>query len=182
MVEFESFYDCIRKMPSVLLIMLITLAFAGDVLGQETGKYLLGDDQKLEMIVHVLGEVQRPGEYRVADNTNVLELISKAGGPTEFSNLGSTTITRVSDRALASGGNGHGNNGHLNAENQIIKVNLSDYLKKANAPPLPLLQPSDVVLIPRNSWSKWRNTFAIVRDISVVVSVYLLYLRVENGN
>ena len=60
MVEFESFYDCIRKMPSVLLIMLITLALAGDVLGQETAKYLLGDDQKLEMVVHVLGEVSVP--------------------------------------------------------------------------------------------------------------------------
>jgi len=28
-------------------------------------------------VVHILGEVQRPGEYRVADHTDVLELIAQ---------------------------------------------------------------------------------------------------------
>ena len=35
-----------------------------------------------------LGEVQRPGEYASPMTTDVLELISKAGGPTEFAKHG----------------------------------------------------------------------------------------------
>src|SRR5688572_8546323 len=49
-------------------------------------KYILGAESRLEIVVHVLGEVERPGEYRVTDETDVLELISKAGGPTRFAN------------------------------------------------------------------------------------------------
>ncbi len=60
----------------------VSLFLLGQLGAQEKERYLLGDEQKLEMIVHVFGEVARPGEYRVADDTNVLELISKAGGPT----------------------------------------------------------------------------------------------------
>src|SRR6187455_903694 len=57
--------------------------------------YLLPQEQGLEMMVHILGEVQKPGEYRVPDNTDLLELLAKAGGPTEFANLSWVKIRRV---------------------------------------------------------------------------------------
>ena len=56
--------------------------------------YLLGEEQRLEIVVHVLGEVERPGEYRVPDDTDVLEAVSKAGGPTEFAHLGNVSLRR----------------------------------------------------------------------------------------
>ena len=49
-------------------------------------QYQIGPDEKLLIRVHIFGEVQKPGEYLVPDDTDLLELISKAGGPTEFSN------------------------------------------------------------------------------------------------
>ena len=56
--------------------------------------------QKLSIEVHLWGEVTRPGVFRVPLGTNVLELISLAGGPTEYSNLSKVKLTR-----RASGGN-----------------------------------------------------------------------------
>jgi hypothetical protein len=158
-----------------LLFFVLVFAQVGHVFAQE--KYILGDEQKLEIVVHIIGEVKRPGEYQVLDGTNALELLSKAGGPTEFSNIGSVTIARVGCDYFSNDGNpGSG----VNSPKRIIKVNLNDYLKKANATPPPKLQPGDVVLVPRNSWSKWRDVARIIRDVSVMVSLYLLYLRATN--
>ncbi|MFQ5605361.1 MAG: polysaccharide biosynthesis/export family protein [bacterium] len=126
------------------------------------------------MIVHIIGEVKRPGEYRVDDNTNIMELISKAGGPTEFSNLNSVSITRVDFDVSTNGKNGYS---HIKKGNKIIKYNVHDYLTKSYKALPPILKPGDIILIPRNSWHKWRNAFTIVRDLSVIASVYFLYLR-----
>jgi len=171
---------CSKRFNSLFLTLLISLAFIGNVSGQKKPKYILGEEQKLEIIVHIIGEVKNPGEYRVVDGTNVLELLSKSGGPTEFSKLSRATITRVQYEVPANNTSGNNSNGHLKKGNSIIKVNLEDYLKRENASPPLLLKPGDLVLIPRNVWSRWRSGFAVIRDISVIVSVYFLYLRAKN--
>ena len=63
-----------------------------DVLNRD--QYQIGANERLLITVHIFGEIQKPGEYLVTDNTNILEIISKAGGPTEFSNLSKVKITR----------------------------------------------------------------------------------------
>ncbi len=166
-----------RVTQSGLLLATILLLTFSRASAQDS--YLVGDatDQRLQMIVHIIGEVKEPGEYRVLDGTNILELFSKAGGPTEFSNLGGVTISRIQH---AVSGNGNASNGRLQAGNQVIDVKLNDYLKRDNSKSPPLLKPGDVVFVPRNGWSKWRNVATIARDISVVVSLYFLYLRVTD--
>lgn len=141
---------------------------------QERDAYLSGENGQLEMVVHIIGEVKKPGEYRVVDSTNLMELISKAEGPTEFSNLRSVTITRPNTSQLYT--NGNGTNGRSHRSKRIIKFNVKDYLKQGKVAP-PKLRPGDIVMVPRNNWHKWRNGFTIIRDLSVVASVYLLYLR-----
>ena len=60
---------------------------------------------------------------------------------------------------------------------QILHVNLERSMRDRGAPPPPILRPGDVVLVPKNAWHKWKDISAIVRDVSVVASVYFLYLR-----
>ena len=87
--------------------LFLVVLFSVTVFGQDREKYLIGSEKKLEMIVHIMGEVRKPGEYRVEDNTTLLELISKAGGPTQFASLGGVKITRIGLMSSASnGGNG----------------------------------------------------------------------------
>ncbi|MFQ5636883.1 MAG: polysaccharide biosynthesis/export family protein [bacterium] len=164
--------NCIRS-GFIGLIWLLSISFSRDVLAQEKEQYIMGEDGQLEMIVHIIGEVKKPGEYRVRDNTNLMELISKANGPTEFSNLRAVSITRVNFGVMANGKNGN----HLKKQNKIIKYDVGNYLKKSIETPPPVLKPGDIVFVPRNNWHKWRNTFTIIRDLSVVASVYFLYLR-----
>jgi len=151
--------------------------FSENLLAQDAKGYFVDQPQgQLQMIVHIIGEVKHPGEYQVSDKTNVLELFSKAGGPTEFSKLGGVTISRVQHAVSSDGSNG---NGHLEIGNQIIKVNLNKYLKSRNLAPPPVLKPGDVVLVSRNGWSKWRTATSILRDLSLPVSLYFLYLRIN---
>ncbi len=159
-----------ERLRGVIIAILMMGGIWSQVFGQETQKYLLGEEEQLQIVVYVLGEVSRPGEYRVSDNTNVVELISKAGGTTEFSNLGDVTIRRElvmydenSPRKIVS--------------KDVLRFNVQEYLKDKNSPEPPLLKPGDVVYVRKNSWSKWRTVATVVRDISVVASAIFLYFR-----
>jgi len=161
-----------------LSIVVTFLLFASEnLLAQDAKGYFVDKPEgQLQMIVHIIGEVKRPGEYQVSDKTNVLELLSKAGGPTQFSKLGGVTISRVQH---AVGSNGSDGNGHIEIGNQVMKVDLNKYLKRRNLSPPPVLKPGDVVLVSRNGWSKWRMASTILRDLTVPVSLYFLYLRIR---
>ncbi|MBZ0267140.1 SLBB domain-containing protein [bacterium] len=152
---------------------LFLIVLAGPAASQPTSDsgYLLGADKRLQIVVHILGEVEKPGEYLVPDDTDVLELISKAGGPTEFANLGSVSLKR------RAGGHSGGTNG---ANGAVQKVDMNRFLKNEKAPNPPTLLPGDVVTVPRNRMHSWRTAFTMIRDVSVVVSTYLLYRRVVN--
>jgi protein involved in polysaccharide export with SLBB domain len=141
-------------------------------MAQERTGYLLGEEQGLEMIVHILGEVQKPGEYRISDKTDLLQLLSKAGGPTQFSRLSGVTVRREHDPRLSSTP-ARGSSFPV----EILHVNLDKTMQSSKAMPPPLLKPGDVVLVPKNALHKWKEVSAIVRDISVVASAYFLYLR-----
>jgi polysaccharide export outer membrane protein len=165
-----------------LLPMLLALlaGAATDVCAQTgaaDGGYMLGQDNKrLQIVVYVLGEVDSPGEYIVPDDTDVLELISKAGGPTEFANMGDVSLKRRGNPSTA----GFAGNGGGIERGAVEKVNLDRFLSHETSAGPPLLRPGDVVVVPRNRWHSWRTAFTVVRDISVVVSTYLLYRRVVN--
>lgn len=151
------------------------LLTSGGIFAQD--QYLLGEEQQLQIVVHVMGEVARPGEYRVSDSTNLVELLSKAGGETDFSNLGSVLITRVKTPSAL---RGTGNEPIQMIEKEILKYNVSEYLKKKTGPPPPVLKPGDVIYVSRNKWHKWRTIAAVMRDLAIVASTYFLYLRATN--
>jgi hypothetical protein len=160
---------CLRLGPALLLAACLWPAVA---LAQDRTGYLPGERQGLEMMVHIIGEVQKPGEYRVADQTNLLELLSKAGGPTQFSRLSAVSVRRVpAGRPFADMAGGTA------PRVEIIRVNIDEILRKQDVAPPPLLQPGDVVLVPKNSWHTWKNISGVVRDVSVVATAYFLYAR-----
>jgi len=158
---------------------LLAAALAGAAPAQDRQGYTLGEGQRLMIVVHVLGEVKSPGPYSVEDNTTVMELVSRAGGPTEFASLGSVRLTRVEHRPIevaATAADVADDSTH------VIRVDLDAYLNGKNRAPLPILGPGDIVTVPRNGWFHWRRIAGIARDLSVVASAYFLYLRAVNNN
>jgi protein involved in polysaccharide export with SLBB domain len=116
---------------------------------------------QIEVKVHVWGEVRNPGEYYVPAGINVLELISKAGGPTEYGNLGRVRLTR--DRK---------------SFDRVVRIDLSDYLKKKRYDkPIPVVENGDIVDVPRNWWYKWRTTIRVAADVAIVANAYYWFTR-----
>lgn len=172
--------ELVRTRPLALrggaILLVAACLWPATALSQERSGYIRGEQQGLEMLVHIMGEVQKPGEYRVGDQTNLLELLSKAGGPTQFSRLGSISVRRVAAAPLGSAAAGG-----ATPRIEIIRVNMDDVLSKQGMAPPPMLQPGDVVFVPKNSWHTWKNVSGIIRDVSVVASAYFLYSRASRN-
>ena len=121
-----------------MIIMLVS----GTVVGQ------------LNIEVHIWGEVKRPGAYMVPEGTNVLQLISKAGGPTQFADLGRVEVTHM-----------------MGDSNWVESVNIASYLKGKDNNVIPVLGKGDVVVVPTNAWYRWRRTLEVTRDLAIIINV-----------
>ncbi len=150
--------------------------------------YLIGEEQTLEIIVHVWGEVRLTGEKRVQDGTNILELISKAGGPTEYSDLSKVLVFRekrmqlslnerseleqLSDRYILE------NLEELNKTGKT-EINIKEYMNDGVTQYLPRLVPGDVVHVKRNVWHKWQTFIRVASQLAIIAQVWYWYSRIN---
>lgn len=115
-----------------------------------------GTDNQLLIKVNVWGEVLKPGIVQVPDNTDLLSLISMAGGPTENAKLSKVKIMR--------------NFTH----NRIITVNVKDCVQNGKAEKIPLIKPGDTVIVPRNSFHSVSKYVTFFYNLAVIASVIKL--------
>jgi len=141
-------------------------------------QYIISEGQQLQIVVHIWGEVNRPGQYLVPDGTNLLELISLASGPTQFSNLGSVKLTRELVTTKSQSKDKRVNRQTI-AKKKVIEIDLKEYLNNTNSETLPILRPGDVVLIQRNLWSRWQNLMRIVSQVAIVFQALYFYSRID---
>ena len=148
------------------------------------GQYFWTEEPKLQIVVHIWGEVNSPGQYIVPDGTNVLELISLAGGPTEYSNLNSVKLTRV---FFPSEGENSGSDDPTPARVQlrtrtkeIYKVNLNDHLGAKRDEYIPVLKPGDVVKVNRNTWHKFQVLIRVIYQVAIIAQGLYYYAQLFN--
>ncbi|MBN2412642.1 SLBB domain-containing protein, partial [candidate division KSB1 bacterium] len=173
----------LKKIFCLLIIVtsIDSLLFAQDIIQKD--QYIIGEDGKLQFSVHIWGEVARPGEYLVPDKTDVLELISKAGGPTEFSNLKDVKITRgllrftVKDIKATNINISKYKSGSKNIKS-VTKIDLKRMLENEDYTKLlPILQPGDVVMVGKNTWYKWQTVIRVVSQLAIVAQVWWYWRR-----
>ena len=98
--------------------------------------------------VFVLGEVKNPGAQEIAEGMGVLELLSRVGGFTD--NAGSSSV-----KILRGGANPFtGYDPSLNRGGQVISVNLDEMIVNGDLSQNVILQPRDIVYVPKTSKPK----------------------------
>src|SRR5512143_799635 len=62
---------------------------------QAASYYYVAKPGELTMQVNIWGDVQRPGRYEISTATDLIQLMSYAGGPTREADLSEVRITRI---------------------------------------------------------------------------------------
>lgn len=178
-MDFKSVRRFLVGTIVVLILNISTIFCQEQIITRD--QYQIGPNERLLITVHIFGEVQKPGEYLVPDNTNLLELISKAGGPTEYSNLNSVKITRgVIGVADLKRSMDHQNDKNLyksrSLKKKVIDVNLKKILDKEQYQTIvPTLHPGDVIRVGRNTWFTWQAVIRIISQLAIVAQVWYWY-------
>lgn len=116
---------------------------------------------KKSSIVYIYGEIANPGEYQYENNTNILEAVIKAGGPTEKADLHRVRLM-----------------GMDSLHTQVAQINLQKYHDEPQLPPL-LLHGGDTIYIPKHQsiLSSVGGLFAETARLAVVAVVPILALN-----
>lgn len=140
-------------------------------------QYHLGDKDQILMNVNIWGYVQRPGQYVVPRNTDLVSLISFAGGPRDGANMSKVNIVRAGqlDQVALNGHGTNGNNGHSRVP--ILSVDVNKHLKTGQVSRIPVLKAGDTILIPQTFGSKFQSIIglsSLVSFIAVMASVTVI--------
>jgi len=116
---------------------------------------LTGTEQ-LKIRTYIWGQVRKPGLYIVPDDTDLLTLISSAGGPTENAKLSKVKIIRSTMDG-----------------DKIIQVDLKEYLDTGQPELIPILKPGDTVIISGSTYYAFTKAVNWLSEIAVILSVYV---------
>jgi len=124
----------------------------------------MGDEDQLRIYTQIWGQVKKPGFYLLPDDTDLLTLLSLAGGPTGDAKLSKVRIVRPSQD---------------NGQGEIIWVNLKKYLDTGNYDIIPVLKAGDTVVVSGTIFYGMERVAGFLAKFATVLSIYNLYLTIQ---
>lgn len=158
-------------------ILAIILFLLGTVFAQEsyrtqptsTGRYsdkpsasryiLSSTSDALLMTVKVWGEVQKPGLYDVPIGTDLVEMISSAGGPTEAAQLSKIRIIHGSSE---------------DSEGMVTKIDVKEFLATGDNSLIPEIKPNDTIIVPMKPSQYVRVSLSWTQQLMSLIQAYAL--------
>ncbi len=131
--------------------------------GRAAQYYLGGQDQVL-MPVNVWGFVNKPGQYMVPYDTDLISLLSYAGGPREDAKI--TKIKLV--RAAFHGKSTEKGNG------QVIEIDVKKYIESGQAEIIPILKPGDTIVVSGTTFYFVSKFFDFTWRVATLIQVWAL--------
>lgn len=104
---------------------------------------------------YVWGQVRSPGAHSLGPSPDLMELLSAAGGPTQYADVRHVVLVRATTQ-------------------QRVNINLKAMLFSGQ---IVLLSPGDIVLVPNSAWYSIREYFSIT---TTVVSFATLVFTILN--
>ena len=175
-----------------LLIAAICLFLPGanqaqesDDLGATThqgAQYYLGQADELLMKVNVWGFVRKPGQFMVPPETDLISLISFAGGPIEDAKIksiklirGAAVAPRVTQSVSPPGTSFNHSKATVaksSAEEEVVAVNVKKYLKTGDESLIPPLRPGDTVVVEATSFNTVRKVVDFAAKLAFIGQLY----------
>lgn len=129
--------------------------------------YDYSDPSTINIKVSVWGYVKFPGKYIIPIESNIYDLLSYAGGPTEDAHLDDLRVLKIKEDSSQS----------------MIKFNYNDLLWDENLKELknaPLLEAGDILLVPGSQRLFFRDYLQIGLSVfSALISLSILILNIS---
>lgn len=105
--------------------------------------------------MNIWGFVQKPGRYEVASSTDLIQLISFAGGPADYAKMDEVKITRIvrTDSTFSK-------------REIVLDLERLDKIEEAKLS----LYPGDTIVIGHTAWLTIRDAFNVVTVAALVTS------------
>ncbi len=132
-----------------------------------TGKsvnYYYAKPGDITVTVSLWGFVQKPGLYEVSSSTNLIQLLSLAGGPTNYADLDNIRIIRSQKDT----------NGKIIKKE--LKVNLEEIVKLTEEQIK--LQPGDVIYVNHTNWYTVKEAFSVTSSVAILFSAMYYLTRI----
>lgn len=156
---------------------------------QRASLYYLGERDELLIKVNIWGFVLKPGQYLVPTDTDLISLISFAGGPVEEAKLKKVKVIRNtallsahysnSDTQFAMNGKALipvpiTRNDQLPPEDvkKVIEVDVEKYLETGDESLVPDLMPGDTIVLEGSAFHFISKVFEFASKVAVVAQVY----------
>ncbi len=120
-----------------------------------------GRDDQLKIYTYIWGQVRSPGLYLVPDNTDLLTLVSLAGGPNQNAKLTKIRVVRSTPTG-----------------EKVIWVDLKEYLETANKELIPIMQPGDTIIVAGSTFYAFERVTNFLSQVVIVLSVYNTILNI----
>lgn len=122
-------------------------------------QYILGSNDVLLISVNLWGHVQKPGIYSIPSSFGLIDLLSSAGGPLSTARLNDVRVIRKNQ--------------------EVITVNLEEFIKTGNKDLLVSLQPGDIIIVSGSISSIFRSVVGFMRDLAIIANVILIATRIR---
>ncbi len=141
-----------RILSLLLFAVIMPLFFVMEGFAQEQpflnlrnrgAQYMIGKEDELLIKVNIWGFVRMPGQYLVPSNTDLVSLISYAGGPSEDAQIKKVKMIRTID--ITPDGKSR------NTSQKIYEYNIKRFLETGDLNLNPYLMPNDTILISGSS-------------------------------
>jgi hypothetical protein len=109
--------------------------------------YYISKPGELTMQVNIWGYVKNPGRYEIPTFTDLIQLVSFAGGPSPEGNLGDVKVTTVVMQDTV-----------MSMREYSVKLNDLQKIDKEKL----VLHPGDTIYIDRTGWSSFRDLLTVV--------------------
>lgn len=109
--------------------------------------------------VSIMGEVVKPETYQVSPDSNILDVLKLAGGPTTDADLGKVTVIREQTEG-----------------EERLKINMEKVLIEAEFGLMPALRKGDSIFVPKQKdrWQLWRGAVRLASDIATLAIAYYI--------
>ncbi len=118
----------------------------------QAAQYQLGSEDEVLVPINIWGFVEKPGQYLVPMNTDLISLLSFAGGPREGAKI--TNIRIVS--------------GDANSRMNIQEINVKKFLETGNTKLIPILKPRDTIVVKGTTFNWFREFISFISSLSFI--------------